>query len=127
MDGKSLLPILTDGANRQFLIEYYGEGDKAFNDVECWSEVDEDNMAWCGADYFSCKCQDSTNNTYTCLRTIIQEEEEDSIFCLFEDDESFVEIYDLHLDPYQLTNLVPVEEEDFSKKMGLLSQLKSCK
>ena len=38
-----------------------------------------------------------------------------------------MEIYDLNLDPYQLTNLVPVEEEDFSKKMGLLSQLKSCK
>merc|ERR1711974_134141 len=81
----------------------------------------------CGADYFSCKCQDSTNNTYTCLRTIIQEEEEDSIFCLFEDDESFVEIYDLNLDPYQLTNLVPVEEEELSKKMQLMSQLKSCK
>ena len=38
-----------------------------------------------------------------------------------------MEIYDLNLDPYQLTNLVPVEEEEFSKKMQLMSQLKSCK
>ena len=73
----------TEPANRQFLIEYYGEGEQTFNDVDCWSEVDADNMAWCDAEFFSCKCQDSRNNTYTCLRTILGEEE-DNIFCLFE-------------------------------------------
>ena len=70
-------------ATRQFLIEYYGEGEQTFNDVDCWSEVDADNMAWCDAEFFSCKCQDSRNNTYTCLRTIFGEEE-DTILCLFE-------------------------------------------
>ena len=44
-----------------------------------------------------------------------------------QDDESFVEFYDIKSDPYQLTNLAPIEEEKFSKKMEVLSQLKACK
>ena len=44
-----------------------------------------------------------------------------------QDDESFVEIYDIKSDPYQLTNLAPIEEEKFSEKKELLSQLKTCK
>ena len=44
-----------------------------------------------------------------------------------QDNESFVEFYDIKSDPYQLTNLAPIEEEKFSKKMEVLSQLKACK
>ena len=44
-----------------------------------------------------------------------------------QDDESFVEIYDIKSDPYQLTNLAPIEEEKFSEKKELLSKLKTCK
>ena len=44
-----------------------------------------------------------------------------------QDDESFVEYYDIKSDPYQLTNLAPVGEENFSEKRELLSQLKVCK
>ena len=72
-------------ANRQFLIEYYGEGGDRSSNAGCLSEVDADNMASCDAEFFSCKCKDSRNNTYTCLRTLFDEvEEEDTIFCLFE-------------------------------------------
>ena len=46
---------------------------------------------------------------------------------LSQDDESFVEFYDIKSDPYQLTNLAPIEDEKFSKKMELLSRLKACK
>ena len=72
-----------ENRTRQFLIEYNGEGQKFTNDVECFSEVDAENMAYCDSESFSCKCQDARNNTYTCLRTMI-DLEEDSIFCLFE-------------------------------------------
>ena len=44
-----------------------------------------------------------------------------------QDDESFVEYYDIKSDPYQLNNLAPIAEENFSEKMELLSQLKACK
>ena len=48
---------------------------------------------------------DSWNNTYHCVRTL--HEMENSIFCIFEDDESFVEYYDLTNNPYQLDNDAP--------------------
>ena len=44
-----------------------------------------------------------------------------------QDDESFVEYYDIKSDPYQLNNLAPIAEENFSEKRELLSQLKACK
>ena len=47
--------------------------------------------------------------------------------CFPQDDESFVEIYDIKSDPYQLINLAPIAEENFSDKKELLSYLKSCK
>ena len=46
--------------------------------------------------------------------------------CFPQDDESFVEIYDIKSDPYQLINLAPIEEENFSDKKELLSYLKTC-
>ena len=47
--------------------------------------------------------------------------------CFLQDDESFVEIYDIKSDPYQLINLAPIAEENFSDKKELLSYLKTCK
>ena len=46
--------------------------------------------------------QDSRNNTYTCLRTLGQE---DSVFCQFEDSDNFMEMYNLAQDRHQLINL----------------------
>ena len=68
-------------ANRQFLIEYFGIGGINIP-PECMSAVDADNQANCDFEYFSCKCADSRNNTYTCLRTLLGEE--DNVFCQFE-------------------------------------------
>ncbi len=65
-------------------------------------------------DEFGCKCQDAANNTYRCLRTLViippsgaaseSQEEEDSLYCEFDDSEAFVELYDMRRDPYQLHN-----------------------
>ena len=52
---------------------------------------------------WGCKCQDSRNNTYNCLRSLTPRE--DSLFCQFSDDTNSEEFYDLRTDPYQLHNL----------------------
>ena len=59
-------------------------------------------MSQCRAEW-DCKCQDVANNTYYCIRTI--DDTENSIFCQFDDDEGFIEAYDLSEDPYQLNNI----------------------
>ena len=46
------------------------------NDARC--RFDMQDMAECSFDW-GCKCQDSRNNTYTCLRSLTQTE--DSLFC----------------------------------------------
>ena len=53
---------------------------------------------------WDCKCQDVANNTYFCIRKITKSE--NSIYCRFEDNEDFIEVYDLNEDPYQLNNLM---------------------
>ena len=68
-------------------------------------------MSQCRAEW-DCKCQDVSNNTYYCIRTI--DDSENSIFCQFDDDEGFIEAYDLDEDPYQLKN-VYLEADDDSK------------
>ena len=73
------------------LISYHGEGSSPCGLSECpypWNDI-----SW---------MPDSWNNTYHCVRTL--HERENSIFCLFDDDESFVEYYDLTTNPYQLDN-----------------------
>lgn len=52
---------------------------------------------------FACRCQDASNNTYNCVRTLSPTE--DSLYCLFFDKDHFVEYYDMDSDPYQLRNL----------------------
>lgn len=109
MDGLSILPLLTNTTDdavagredaaavdtvpiitnytgiqgrQSFLVEYSGEGSAHTNSETCAGQLNHDleNMAECSQD-FGCKCQDSRNNTYTCLRTLGQE---DTIFCQFE-------------------------------------------
>ena len=60
-------------------------------------------MSQCRAEW-DCKCQDVANNTYYCIRTI--DDTENSIFCEFDDEEGFIEAYDLSEDPYQLKNIM---------------------
>lgn len=73
------------------LISYHGEGDPKCGLSECPAPL---NGLWW--------MPDSYNNTYHCVRTL--HEEEDSIYCVFYDDEDFVEYYDLQTNPHQLGN-----------------------
>lgn len=50
-----------------------------------------------------CRCQDSINNTYACLRHLSNSI--NKIYCEFNDDENFVEAYDLHEDIFEMTNM----------------------
>ena len=130
MDGTSFLPFLLSESNsisapepqHSFLVEYQGEGGKSI-DPACRSLTD-DNMAEC-QEAFGCKCQDSRNNTYNCLRTVSSAE--DTIYCKFEDDVGFVEMYNLAEDRYQLFNLGS-ELSDDTKTVyeGKINGLRDC-
>ena len=89
----------------KFVYEIGGNG----NDGRCRFELQD--MAECSYDW-GCKCQDSRNNTYTCLRSVTQTE--DSLFCQFSDDKNTEELYDLHTDPYQLHNLAAAASADLA-------------
>ena len=70
---------------------------------------------------WGCKCQDSKNNTYNCLRAL--NDRENTLFCMFDDQEGSVEMYNLQLDPYQLHNLM----ESGSWYANRLQELTTCK
>ncbi|CAG0916669.1 unnamed protein product [Notodromas monacha] len=128
MDGESFLPhmsrklgnhgLIPDG-RKLFLVEYHGEGSKMVNE-QC---TDDTNMEGCRPD-LACKCQDSTNNTYACIRNV--EEHLDFLYCQFQDMEHFEEFYDIRHDPYQLVNqagsLQGGWRKDFRKALKSLSQ-----
>ena len=116
-----------------FLVEYEGEGNSASSSKECASRLAGDlaSLSEC-SQQFDCKCQvgwivvrqiaftkgahnkldskqDSRNNTYTCLRSLGQE---NSMFCRFEDSEQMMEMYNLNQDRHQLTNLASMLTND---------------
>lgn len=77
---------------RDLLISYHGEGY-----AECGG------FATCPPEFSGVWWEpDSSNNTYNCLRTVV--EDENSIYCRFDDDQNFVEFYDLIRNPQQLDN-----------------------
>lgn len=101
---------------RDLLISYNGEGQNPCGMSECpytW-----DDVLW---------MPDSFNNTYHCVRTV-DGETEDSIYCRFVDDESFVEYYDLKTNPHQLDNdistLIKVQRQRYEHR---LQELRHCK
>ncbi|KAK7788721.1 hypothetical protein R5R35_011011 [Gryllus longicercus] len=103
-DGKSFLPFLKHPGQyygRKFLIEYEGEGSKRSISPSC-SLPQDNTLAECSIEA-SCKCQDSRNNTYECIRHLNRNV--NFIYCQFEDREKFVEAYDLVKDPYQMQNI----------------------
>jgi N-acetylglucosamine-6-sulfatase len=104
------------------LISYHGEGFLPCGIAECPPPLDK--LWW---------MPDAWNNTYNCVRTLqvspnqevdgsgSQFDGEDSIYCVFRDDEDFVEYYDLSHNPYQLQNeyytLEPWQVQRYEKRL----------
>ncbi|XP_055374785.1 N-acetylglucosamine-6-sulfatase-like [Condylostylus longicornis] len=87
--------------HRQILIEYWGEGNDNTWNPDCpYKRIDHLSLCNAAAD---CHCQDSWNNTYSCIRHFTYRT--NRIYCEFKDDQNFVEIYDLQTDLYQIDNL----------------------
>ncbi|KAG7341323.1 sulfatase [Nitzschia inconspicua] len=105
---------------RDVLISYHGEGFEPCGLAECPPPFDK--LWW---------MPDAWNNTYHCLRTFWEEDlgaadsspttAEDSIYCIFNDDEHFVEYYDLKKNPYQLNNdfesLAPWQVQRYERRL----------
>ena len=94
---------------------------------QCFQDIlGIENLAFCGnADgnlAFGCKCEDSTNNTYACVRTLTVQE--NSLFCTFSDEQDFEESYDLLSDPFQLHNIIrdfePLRRNYFHQQLQTL-------
>ena len=104
-------------------MEYSGEGGEGV-DKAC-SQWNTGEFSWCKAE-LDCKCQDTFNNTYTCVRSFTSSGQ--SLFCQFADDEQFEEYYDLDTDPWQLTNLaMTMNEEELDQQRMILDDLAQCK
>ncbi|XP_044762725.1 N-acetylglucosamine-6-sulfatase-like isoform X2 [Coccinella septempunctata] len=124
MDGVSLKKMLKqyDNSQRYILIEYWGEGNIERIDRNCpWKDG---NLTECSQNSW-CKCQDSRNNTYTCVLHL--SESTHFKMCIFSDDLGFVEAYDLRSDPFELRNIAG--DIDFEKRVfyrNILHKLTSC-
>jgi len=103
VDGISLKSVLIEDQVKfqrdSFIIEHQGEGNIGIPDAcrKRWPN----QVSHCFPD---CVCEDSFNNSYICIRTL--NEEQNDVFCKFMDDVGFEEYYDLNLDPYQMVNAV---------------------
>ncbi|KAK2503366.1 hypothetical protein MC885_010809, partial [Smutsia gigantea] len=79
------------------LVEYQGEG-LDVTDPTCPSL--SPGVSQCFPD---CVCEDAYNNTYACVRTTSKLW--DLQYCEFDDQEVFVEVYNLTADAHQITNI----------------------
>ncbi|KAB7507688.1 N-acetylglucosamine-6-sulfatase, partial [Armadillidium nasatum] len=128
MDGISFKSYLLNSANptvniseRSLLIEHSGEGsDSPIQGCEYLGT----GLAHCLPE-LDCKCQDSYNNTYSCVRTLGVEKNE--IYCKWNNNDNFEEYYDLNIDPYQITNSVDdLTEDERSILQQKLTSLIEC-
>lgn len=139
LDGQSLLPLLKAGAkapaSRSFLVEYHGESAPAPSSgvckdawgpgLACWQEGTEKLAPGPFAGGALCSCQDSTNNTYACVRTL--DAASDSIYCEFADTVHTIEYYDLRVDPWQMRNAASeLPEAQREQLASRLEQLRGC-
>ncbi|KAM0734278.1 N-acetylglucosamine-6-sulfatase [Formica fusca] len=101
-DGRTLFKTTRDlPQDRTVLIEYRGERSKKTPSSGCPSDSDP-NITLCMKE-MACKCQDAVNNTFSCIRRVSPYF--NNIFCIFEDDQRFIESYDIYVDEYQMTNI----------------------
>ncbi|XP_077977097.1 N-acetylglucosamine-6-sulfatase-like isoform X3 [Glandiceps talaboti] len=133
VDGRSLMTLLhpnkttlmSSAWREDFLIEHEGMY-YPLGQPDCNNTI---NLAGCSP--IDCSCEDAKNNTYSCSRTI--NSTTSMMYCEFNDDESFVELYDLNKDPDQLTNIVHqvdpyiIEQQDQRLQMLSLCQGASCR
>ncbi|XP_039302313.1 N-acetylglucosamine-6-sulfatase isoform X2 [Solenopsis invicta] len=87
--------------DRTVLIEYRGERSHKRPSSGCPSDNDW-NVTLCAKE-MACKCQDAANNTFSCIRRVSPNF--NNIFCIFEDDQQFIEAYDMNIDKYQMKNI----------------------
>ncbi|XP_046335749.2 N-acetylglucosamine-6-sulfatase-like [Haliotis rufescens] len=126
MDGKSLASVLHNTRDdsvpfrTEFLTEYQGETNT--NIFSC-SQWENQGMAYCPV-WAHCVCEDSWNNTYTCIRR--SDGEQNMKFCQFADSESFEEMYDLSRDHYELMNIAKSHPEERSQLLDAMSRLVAC-
>ncbi|XP_056434822.1 glucosamine (N-acetyl)-6-sulfatase (Sanfilippo disease IIID), b [Gadus chalcogrammus] len=123
MDGQSFLsqmtPSLRSGPSRScFLVEHTGEGSPV-PDPAC-PKLGR-GLSHCLP---NCVCEDSYNNTYACVRTLVGINLQ---YCEFSDNESFVEVYNLTSDLSQLVNIVKKVDPALLQAMNQhLIKLQSC-
>uniref|UniRef100_A0A671T964 N-acetylglucosamine-6-sulfatase n=1 Tax=Sinocyclocheilus anshuiensis TaxID=1608454 RepID=A0A671T964_9TELE len=124
MDGMSFFFIMTGKGNSStwrsdVLVEYEGEG-SSISDPAC--PLLGPGVSECFPD---CVCEDSYNNTYACVRTVSQAA--NLQYCEFDDNEVFVEVYNLTADPFQLSNIAKSIDQEVLEKMNhRLMMLQSC-
>lgn len=98
-----------------FLISYHGEGNPECGFSPCVKGLPLPYESWHSGDAY--------NNSYHCVRSMVPPE----IYCAFDDDENFIEYYDLEADPWQLNNtadnLSPEIRSAFEMR---LSHLRHC-
>ncbi|XP_056878408.1 N-acetylglucosamine-6-sulfatase [Takifugu flavidus] len=124
MDGVSFLPIMEGKVNSSswrtdFLVEYEGEG-RNVSDPAC--PLLGPGVSECFPD---CVCEDAFNNTYACVRTVAPSVSLQ--YCEFDDNEVFVEVYNMTADPFQLKNIAKTIDQEVLEKMNhRLMMLQSC-
>uniref|UniRef100_A0AAQ5ZFS5 N-acetylglucosamine-6-sulfatase n=1 Tax=Amphiprion ocellaris TaxID=80972 RepID=A0AAQ5ZFS5_AMPOC len=124
MDGMSFLPVMEGKVNASswrtdILVEYEGEGSNV-SDPAC--PLLGPGVSECFPD---CVCEDSYNNTYACVRTVASSA--NLQYCEFDDNEVFVEVYNMTADPFQLSNIAKTIDQEILEKMNhRLMMLQSC-
>ncbi|XP_046907221.1 N-acetylglucosamine-6-sulfatase [Hypomesus transpacificus] len=124
MDGMSFLPVMQGQVNSSswrtdILVEYEGEGSN-ITDPAC--PLLGPGVSECFPD---CVCEDSYNNTYACVRTVAPST--NLQYCEFDDNEVFVEVYNVTADPFQLSNIAKSIDQEVLEKMNhRLMMLQSC-
>jgi N-acetylglucosamine-6-sulfatase len=108
---------------RQILIEHFGEGNADTYNIECpWKKSQK--LSGCTI-LAECKCQDSSNNTYACVKHY--DEDTNFIYCSFHDHEMFHEAYDLNTDQFQLDNVAyDILTSMQAKYQIIVDDLKNC-
>lgn len=106
MDGVSFLPLVTSPSvakktgRTSFIVEHQGEFSE--KPIPGCPQYKPNQVHTCEID---CICEDSRNNTYMCVRRLSNID--DSLVCIFQDDQNFVEAYNMTEDPFQLKNVYP--------------------